>query len=110
MTIMAEGMELNDSHINRLQSMKIDRITVQGHPVDMGGAGAGTKWAERQERLDHLFRKHVGDKWMMRVKERMGQYFQIKAAAQEARMKAMETVDEAEDEAVDEVAENGEEE
>ena len=110
MTIMAEGMELNDSHISRLQSMKIDRITVQGHPVEMGGAGAGTKWAERQERLDHLFRKHANDKWMLRVKERMGQYFQIKAAAQEARMKAMEAVDESGDEAVDEAVENGGEE
>lgn len=92
MTIMAEGMELTDSLISRLQSMQIERITVQGHPVEMGGAGAGTKWAERNERLDHLFRKHVNDKWMMRVKERMGQYFQLKAAAQEARMKAMEAV------------------
>lgn len=98
MTIMAEGMELNDSHISRLQSMKIERITVQGHPVDMGGAGAGTKWAERQERLDHLFRRHGGDKWMTRVKERMGRYFQMKAAAQEARMKALETPDEEADE------------
>jgi len=102
MTIMAEGMELSDSHISRLQSMSIDRITVQGHPVDMGGAGSGTKWAERQERLDHLFRRYAEDKWMMRVKNRMGQYFQIKAAAQEARMKALEAVDEAVDEVVDE--------
>lgn len=39
MTIMAEGMELNDSLISRLQAMKIDRITVQGHPVDMGEPG-----------------------------------------------------------------------
>lgn len=98
MTIMAEGMELNDNHINRLQSMSIDRITVKGHPVDMGGAGAGTKWGERQERLDHLFRKHTTDKWMMRVKGRMAQYFRIKAAAQEARMKALEAVEEPEDE------------
>jgi hypothetical protein len=101
MTIMAEGMELSDSHIKRLQAMSIDRITVQGHPVDMGGAGSGTKWAERQERLDHLFRRHAQDKWMMRVKNRMDQYFQLKAAAQEARMKAVEAVDETEDEAGD---------
>ncbi|MBG0791055.1 MAG: hypothetical protein H0S80_11215 [Desulfovibrionaceae bacterium] len=94
MTIMAEGMELTEGHIGRLETMNIERITVQGHPVDMGGAGAGTKYAERLERLDHLFRKHSGDKWMTRVKERMGQYFQLKAAAQEARMKAMEAVEE----------------
>ena len=94
MTIMAEGMELTDSLIVRLENMKIDRITVQCHPVDMGGAGSGTKWAERRERLDVLFRRHTNDKWMMRVKTRMGQYFQIKAAAQEAKMQALKAVDE----------------
>jgi len=99
MTIMAEGMELNDSHIARLESMKIERITVQGQPVDMGGAGAGTQWGERKERLEHLFRRHVNDKWMMRVKDRMGQYFQIKAAAQEAKRKAAEEAEKAAKEA-----------
>lgn len=92
MTIMAEGMELTDSLIERLQSMNIDRITVQGTPVDMGGAGSGTVYAERLERLDVLFRRYDNDKWMKRVKDRMGQYFQMKAAAQEARQKAMEAV------------------
>ncbi|MEF2231069.1 MAG: hypothetical protein V3571_09085 [Pseudodesulfovibrio sp.] len=93
MTIMAEGMELTDSLISRLENMKVDRITVQGHPVDMGGAGAGTVYAERIKRLDHLFRRQGDDKWMMRVKDRMAQYFRIKAAAQEARRKAMEALD-----------------
>ena len=93
MTIMAEGMELTESLISRLENMKVDRITVQGHPVDMGGAGSGTVYAERIKRLDHLFRRLEEDKWMMRVKQRMAQYFRIKAAAQEARAKAMEALD-----------------
>lgn len=114
MTIMAEGMELTDSLISRLENMKIDRITVQGHPVDMGGAGAGTKYAERIERLDTLFRRCGKDKWMMRVKERMAQYFRIKAAAQEAKIKAMEALEaesaEGTDEnGVDDVSAGGEE-
>ncbi|MFH1914634.1 MAG: hypothetical protein ABIK45_10205 [Pseudomonadota bacterium] len=88
MVIMAEGMELTDSLIARLAAMKIDRITVEGHPVDLGGAGAGTRYAERVERLEVLFRRNGEDKWMARVKERMVRYFRIKAAAQEARMKA----------------------
>ncbi|MGE4192081.1 MAG: hypothetical protein AB7E51_01695 [Pseudodesulfovibrio sp.] len=96
-TIMAEGMELTDSLIARLEGMDVERITVHGHPVDMGGAGAGTRWGERLDRLDHLFRRHAEDKWMMRVKARMGQYFQIKAAAQEARMKALKSVENGED-------------
>ncbi|WP_272700757.1 hypothetical protein [Desulfovibrio sp. Fe33] len=93
MTIMAEGMELTESLISRLEAMNIERITVQGHPVDMGGAGAGTRWGERRDRLDHLFRRYSGDRWMTRVKERMRQYFQIKAAAQEAKMKAVKQAD-----------------
>ena len=102
MTIMAEGMELTESLIARLENMKVDRITVQGHPVDMGGAGSGTVYAERMERLEVLFRRYGGDKWMMRVKSRMAQYFRIKAAAQEAKRKAMEAV-----EAEDQDSENG---
>lgn len=109
MTIMAEGMELTDSLIERLQSMKIDRITVQGNPVDMGGAGSGTVYAERLERLEVLFRRYENDKWMSRVKGRMGQYFQIKAAAQEAKRKAMEALMNGDDEESD-VPENGGEE
>ncbi|WFS64037.1 hypothetical protein LF599_07700 [Pseudodesulfovibrio thermohalotolerans] len=93
MTIMAEGMELTESLISRLEAMKIERITVQGHPVEMGGAGAGTRWGERRDRLDHLFRRYSGDKWMTRVKERMRQYFQIKAAAQEAKIKTAQQPD-----------------
>jgi hypothetical protein len=89
MTIMAEGMELTDSLIARLDGMNIERITVQGHPVELGGAGAGTHWGERLDRLDHLFRRYGEDKWMVRVRERMRQYFQIKAAAQEAKMRAV---------------------
>ena len=110
MTIMAEDMELNENHISRLQAMEIERITVQGHPVDMGGAGSGTKWGERLERLDYLFRRHAEDKWMMRLKERMGQYLQIKAAAQEARMAAMEAVEGPVEEPDDGAVENGGEE
>ncbi|EGB13440.1 hypothetical protein DND132_0223 [Pseudodesulfovibrio mercurii] len=102
MTIMAEGMELTESLISRLEGMNIERITVQGHPVEMGGTGAGTHWGERLDRLDHLFRQYAEDKWMLRVKERMRQYFQIKAAAQEARMQAMKQA-----EGGDAPAENG---
>lgn len=113
MTIMAEGMELTDSLIARLDNMKIDRITVQGHPIDMGGAGAGTKYAERIERLDVLFRRYETDKWMVRVKDRMAQYFRIKAAAQEAKIKALESLeveeDDAEEHGLDEATNGGKE-
>ena len=109
MTIMAEGMELTDSLISRLENMKVDRITVQGHPVDMGGAGSGTVYAERMERMDFLFRRYREDKWMVRVRDRMVQYFRIKAAAQEAKRKAMEAAEakDQEEESGDVLPENG---
>lgn len=88
-TVMAEDMELTQALIDRLQSMKIDRIVVHGHPVDMGGALGGTKFSERLERLPHLFRGHSNDKWMMMVLNRLQTYFRIKAAAQAARQKAL---------------------
>ncbi|MBN2139370.1 MAG: hypothetical protein JW718_00050 [Desulfovibrionaceae bacterium] len=84
MTLMAEGMELSDGLIMRLENMKVERIVVQGNPVDLAGVGGGTKFAERVERLDHLFRGLDGDGWMMEVKGHLRSYFQIKAAAQEA--------------------------
>ena len=98
MTIMAEGMELTESLIERLEGMDIERITVEGQPVDMGGAGAGTRYAERIERLDVLFRRYANDKWMQRVKGRIAKYFQLKAAAEEAQQKA-QAAKEAEDRA-----------
>ncbi|WP_243545877.1 hypothetical protein [Pseudodesulfovibrio tunisiensis] len=93
MTIMGEGMELTESLIGRLESMNVDRITVQGSPVDVGGAGAGTRYAERVERMDHLFRHYASDMWMIKVKNRLKQYFQLKAAAQEARLKALQELE-----------------
>ncbi len=88
-TVMAEGMELTQTLIDRLQGMSIERIVVQGHPVDMGGALGSTKFSERLERLPHLFRVYEKDKWMKMVLNRLQAYFRIKAAAQAAREKAL---------------------
>ncbi len=83
-TIVAEGLELSESLLFRLENMGVERIVVQGNPVDMGGVGEGTSFAQRLARLDHLFRAHSGDKWMERVSAFLREYFKIKAAAQEA--------------------------
>lgn len=88
--LVGEGTELSESLVNRLGSMKVDAITVQGHPVNMEGVGGGTSFATRIERLDHLFRKHQADPWMNKVKAHMHQYFTMKAAAEEAAAKAAE--------------------
>ncbi len=80
--IMAEGTELTDSLIYRLENMKIDRIVVKGNPVDMGNASAGA--AERIKRMDHLFRMHGDDIWMGKVKGFLKRYFAFKASAEVA--------------------------
>lgn len=87
-TVMAEGMELTAALVSRLESMKIDKIVVQGNPVDIGGAGGGTAFDERLKRMDHLFRHYGQDKWMSRVRDRMKEYFRFKAAQQAARQRA----------------------
>lgn len=88
-TVMAEGMELTQALIDRLDTMKIDRVVVQGHPVDIGGVAGGTKYDERLDRMAHLFRTYENDKWMMMVKNRLESYFRIKAAGQAARERAL---------------------
>lgn len=88
-TVMAEGMELTQALIDRIKGMNIDRIVVQGHPVDIGGAAGGTQFDERLKRIPHLFRAYKNDKWMVMVQKRLESYFRIKAAAQAARAKAL---------------------
>lgn len=110
-TIMAEGMELTDALISRLDSLNIEAIVVKGNPVDMGEDGGGTSFDERMKRMDHLFSIYTQDKWMVKVRERMKAYFKFKAAAQAARERAEREAElaaaEAEREAA-EAAENGE--
>lgn len=88
MTVMAEGMELSEAHIQRLASMDVERIVVKGRPVKMEGAGGGNLFAERVERLDHLFRAHEKDRWMLKLKAALKKYFRLKAAALDAAEKA----------------------
>ncbi|WP_029893343.1 hypothetical protein, partial [Desulfohalovibrio reitneri] len=84
LVVVAQGTELSDSLLMRLENMGIERITVEGNPVDMGGAAGDTAASKRLERLDHLFRGHEGDKWMNQVKKFLTNYFRMKAAAEAA--------------------------
>ncbi|GAB7023472.1 hypothetical protein [Salidesulfovibrio brasiliensis] len=93
-TVMAEGMELTEALISRLDTMKIDKIVVQGNPVDIGESGGGTAFDERLARMPHLFRHYKQDKWMSRVRDRMIEYFRFKAAQQAARERAEQERDE----------------
>ncbi len=83
MVVLAEGLELTESLISRLEGMDVERIVVQGNPLDLG-SGGDSSWGKKSERLDHLFRRYNEDKWMFRVKGFFREYFNLKAAAQKA--------------------------
>jgi hypothetical protein len=78
LVLVAENTELSESLLERLTRMEIETITVQGHPVDMGG-GDESPYALRIARLERLFRRHVEDAWMQGVREHIRQYFQLKS-------------------------------
>jgi hypothetical protein len=78
LVLVAEHTELSESLLERLTRMEIETITVQGHPVDMGDRGE-SPYALRMARLEHLFRRHLDDAWMQRVREHLRQYFQLKS-------------------------------
>lgn len=97
MVLLAEGTELSEAAVSRLPGMGVDSIVVQGHPVDLEGLGGGTSAAARAARMDHLFRRHGDDPWMMQLRKVFKGYFTMKAAAQaEAERQAREARAEAE--------------
>lgn len=80
-TLVGEGAELSEALLTRFEQSGIASITVKGTPVDMANLPGGTDYNKRAERLQHLFRKHSGDRFMMTLKNMLNQYFTLKAAA-----------------------------
>ena len=79
MVLVAEGTELSESVISRLQRMEIPQIVVKGEPLDLDDAG-GASAGKRLERLNHLFRAYEDDPWMQEVKSFFKDYFRSRAA------------------------------
>ncbi|WP_320174848.1 hypothetical protein [Maridesulfovibrio sp.] len=110
MVVLAEGLELTEGIIQKLESMDVERIVVKGNPVNMGD-NDDSSWSKKSERLNHLFRRYSKDKWMFRVKGFFKEYFDLKAAAQKAEEEAERLAEEqaaAEAAAAEEAAANGE--
>ncbi len=80
--ILSAGIELSASLITRLGDLGVDRVVVEGNPLDLTSAAGGTSFGERLKRLNHLFRAYHSDKAMQRIKEQLAQYFHLKAMAQ----------------------------
>jgi hypothetical protein len=79
MPIIAAGVELTESLIDRLEGMGIDKVFVVGDAV-----AASQNPTERVARLDHLFRRLEEDPFQAKVKRYLREYFTIKAAADAA--------------------------
>jgi hypothetical protein len=80
-TLVGEGVELSESLIARFEQSGISTITVKGNPVQMDGLPGSTDYDKRAERINHLFRKHTDNAFMMTLKKVLSQYFRLKAAA-----------------------------
>lgn len=84
LVLIAEGTEISESLVSRLATMNIESIVVKGSPLNLEGMGDSSSFSKRIERMDHLFRKYRSDPFMMKLKMRLKEYFQLKAAAQAA--------------------------
>jgi len=66
LVLCGEGVELNDALISRLSNLNINKITVEGHPVD---TGAEEKPLEDQiQDLEKRFEKVKSDPLMKMIK------------------------------------------
>ncbi len=67
LVLCGEGVELNDALISRLSNLNINKITVEGHPVD---TGAEEKPLEEQLKdLEKRFEKVKSDPLMKKIKD-----------------------------------------
>ena len=79
--VVAQGTEITESLLDKLDMMGIESVVVEGEPVHMDGVSSGTNYDVRLSRLDHLFRGHAADPWMQQVKALLVNYFKMKVAA-----------------------------
>ena len=68
---------LDDTLLRRLDLAGIGKIVVQGKPVP--GANMGYDAKARMKRLEHLFRAHQDDKFMMTLQKMLYKHFEERA-------------------------------
>ncbi len=76
MVLVAQGTELSQAIIKRLQDMGVQQLVVEGNPVSEAPGGAGLQ--EKLQRLDSMFRRHGQDAWMMQVKAFLQEYYRLR--------------------------------
>lgn len=82
LVLVAQGTEISQSLLDRLENMGVEWITVEGSPVDMEGMAPSKTYQQRMEEMDHLFRKYKDDKWMNNMKSFLKSYFRRKAESE----------------------------
>ena len=68
MVLLAAGTELTASLIERIEKMKVTRVAVEGHPVDLPGQESMSP-EERLAQLDQAFSRVTEEPHMMALKE-----------------------------------------
>jgi len=71
--LASEGTPLDDAMLRRLALAGVTKLVVQGKPVP--GADMGYDARARAQRLDHLFRTHEADRFMMTLKNMLLKHF-----------------------------------
>ena len=71
--LASDGTPVDDAMLRRLALAGVTQLVVQGTPVP--GAGMGYDARARTKRLDHLFRAHQGDRFMMTLKNMLSKHF-----------------------------------
>jgi hypothetical protein len=86
--VAAAGSEISEGLLDRLDTMGVTHLVVEGHPVKLDGPAGATSFDKRLERLDFLFRKQADNAWMAQIKRLMDHYFRMRAAASAAMAQA----------------------
>ncbi len=86
--VAAAGTELSESLLDRLDTMGVTHLVVEGEPVALDGPSGSPSFDKRIERLPFLFRKFKGDPWMEQIKSLVDHYFRMRAAASAAASQA----------------------
>ncbi len=79
LVLVAQGTEISEALLNRLENMGVEWITVEGAPVEMEGMAPPKTYEQRMQEMDHLFRRYKNDKWMDSMKSFLKSYFRRKA-------------------------------
>ena len=72
--LASDGTPVDDAMLRRLALAGVTKLVVQGKPVP--GADMGYDALARTKRLDHLFRAHQADNFMMTLQNVLSKHFQ----------------------------------